>query len=132
MDAFLHQPVVTRHSLRNTQMQFINRLPLKLLNFLNGIIHLLFLKLSIIIFKDIKIRTWSANSIAPGQTAGLALYQWQRLITLVPFSVTCIHACYYHLNCQFKNIQYEYENFIRIIYREENRSDWFTDNETNT
>ena len=48
-------------------------LTLTLLNFLNGIIQLPFLELSIIIFKDIKMRTWSwpANSTEPGQTAGL-------------------------------------------------------------
>ena len=50
------------------------------LNFLNGIIHLTFIEQSIIIFRDIKVITWSwsANSIEPSQTA---LYWWQRLIT---------------------------------------------------
>ena len=47
---------------------------LNLLNFLNGIIHLPFLELSIIIFRDIKMRTWkwSANSIEPGRLHGRA------------------------------------------------------------
>ena len=45
---------------------------------LNGIIHLTFLVLSIIILRDIEMRTWSwsANSIEPDQ-AGLTLYRWQ-------------------------------------------------------
>ena len=48
-----------------------NFLTLSMLNFLNGIIHLPFLALSIIILRDIKMRTWSlsANSIEHGQTA---------------------------------------------------------------
>ena len=60
----------------------IDNLTLKLLIFWKGIICLPFLELSIIIFRDISIRTWSwsANSIDPGQ-AGLALYWLQRLIT---------------------------------------------------
>ena len=51
-------------------------LTLTLLNCLNGIIHLPFLEQSIIIFWDIKMRTfkWRANGIEPGQTAGLALF----------------------------------------------------------
>ena len=72
-------------------------LTLNPLYFLNGIIHLAFLELSIIIFRDIKdkTRSWSANILEPGQTAQmyrawsdcmdvqpvLALYWWQRLIT---------------------------------------------------
>ena len=64
-------------------------LTLSLLNSLNGIIYLPFLKLSIISFRDIKMRTWSlpANRIEPGLSdctdiqAGLVLYWWQRLIT---------------------------------------------------
>ena len=46
-----------------------------LLNFLNEHVHLLFLELSIINFRDIKLKiwSWSANSIEVGQ-AGLALY----------------------------------------------------------
>ena len=40
-------------------------------NYLNGIIHLTFLALSVIILRNIKMKTWSwpANSIEPGQTA---------------------------------------------------------------
>ena len=37
-------------------------LTLTVLNFLNGIIHLSFLKLPIIIFKDVKIKTWKLVS----------------------------------------------------------------------
>ena len=46
-------------------------LTLNLLNFFNGINHLPFLVLSIIIFRDVKIKTssWSDNSIKPHQTA---------------------------------------------------------------
>ena len=56
-------------------------LPLNMLNFLNGIIHISFMELSIINFRDIKMRTWSANSIEPGQTARMCLYWWQRSTT---------------------------------------------------
>ena len=60
-----------------------------LLNFLNVIIHLPFLKLSSILFRSIKMKTWnwSANSTDPGQTVHMAvqvdltLYWWQKLIT---------------------------------------------------
>ena len=49
-----------------------------LLNFLNGIIHLTFLELSIVIFRDINMRTcsWSSNSIEPGQTALMCMLAW--------------------------------------------------------
>ena len=49
---------------------FLYSLTLYLLYFLNGIIHLSFLVLPIIIFRDIKIRSWSlsANSVEPGYT----------------------------------------------------------------
>ena len=54
-------------------------------DFLNGIIHFTFLAFSIIIFRDIKMKTysWPANSIEPGQDvqASMTLYWWQRLIT---------------------------------------------------
>ena len=56
-------------------------------NFLNGIIHLQFLALSIIILRDIKMETcsWSASSIESGQTARMCrlawLYTGGRLIT---------------------------------------------------
>ena len=42
-----------------------------LLNFLNGMVHLPFLELYIISFRDIKIKIWSCsvNSIEPGQTS---------------------------------------------------------------
>ena len=63
---------------------FKQGLTLNLLNFIDVIIHLPVLELSIIIIRDIKSRTWSwsANSIEPGQTvrtctlAWLALYWW--------------------------------------------------------
>ena len=63
-------------------------LTLNLLNFLNGIIHLQFLALPIIIFRDVKMKnwSWSANSnyrpwldCTDGQV-GLALYWSKRLI----------------------------------------------------
>ena len=53
-------------------------LTLNLLNFLNGIIHLPFLDLSIIIFKDTKMRSWSwsTNSIEHGQNARMCRLAW--------------------------------------------------------
>ena len=47
-------------------------LALYLLNFLNRIIHPSFLELSIIIFRDIKMKTlsWSADSIEPNRDIG--------------------------------------------------------------
>ena len=47
-------------------------------NLLNGIIHLTFLALSIISFRDIKMRSlsWSANSTEPGQTAQMFSLAW--------------------------------------------------------
>ena len=65
-------------------------LTFNLLNFLNGIIHLSFLELSIIIFREIKKRTWSCSIVSQQYRAwsdctdmqdGLTLYWWQRLIT---------------------------------------------------
>ena len=72
-------------------LQKYGGLTLNLLNFLNGIIHLtcvhLALQLSIIIFRDIKMRTWKlvyqqykAWSDCQDVQAGLALCWWQRLI----------------------------------------------------
>ena len=62
-------------------------LTLFLMNFLNGVIHVPYLELSIIILRDIKVRTWKlvsqqyrAWSDCMDLQAGLALY-WQRLIT---------------------------------------------------
>ena len=49
-------------------------LTINLLNFMNGIIHLPYLELSIIIFRKIKMRTWLANSIEPGH----ATFQWDK------------------------------------------------------
>ena len=51
---------------------------LKLLNFINGIINLPYLELFIIIFRDIKIRTWgmSGNSTEPDQTAQMCRLAW--------------------------------------------------------
>ena len=58
--------------------QLVNRhivscsiLTLNLLNFLNGIIHLLFLELSIFILgiSRRELKSWSANSIEPGVQA---------------------------------------------------------------
>ena len=56
----------------------MSTLTLNLLNFLNGIIQLPFLDLSIIIFRDIKMITWSwsANSIQPGQTEWMCRLAW--------------------------------------------------------
>ena len=56
-------------------------LTLNLLDFLNEIIHISFLALSITIFRDIKMKnwSWSANSIEPGQSA-----QMGRLAGLYP------------------------------------------------
>ena len=53
-------------------------LSLNLLNCLNGIIHLPFLVQSIIIFRYIKVCTWSwtANSIEPGHTARMCRLAW--------------------------------------------------------
>ena len=61
-------------------------LTLTMPNFLNGITHLPFLALSIISFRDIKMKTWSwsANSIE----LRLALYWWQRLITFCVGRIT--------------------------------------------
>ena len=62
-------------------------LTLTMLNFLNEIILLTFLALSIISFRDIKIKTWRWSqqyrtwSDCMDVHAGLALYCWQRLIT---------------------------------------------------
>ena len=59
-------------------MAHINKEALNLLNFLNGIIHLPFFELNIIIVRDIKFWTWSwsANSIEPGQTAQMYRLAW--------------------------------------------------------
>ena len=53
-------------------------LTINLLNFLNEIIQFPFLELTIIIFRDIKMRSWSwsANSIEPGQTARMFRLAW--------------------------------------------------------
>ena len=48
-------PVVTLVLFKKSQLT----LTLNLLNYLNGILHLKFLELSIVIFKDIKITTWN-------------------------------------------------------------------------
>ena len=48
-------------------------LTLKMHNFLNGISHLPLLKLSIIIFRDIKLRRWSANNIQGGRSRDFCL-----------------------------------------------------------
>ena len=52
-------------------VKYLCYLTLTLLNFLNDIVHLPFLEMSIINLEDIKmkIRSWSANSIQPGKTA---------------------------------------------------------------
>ena len=49
-----------------------------LLKFLNGIIHLQLSEMSIIIFKDIKMKTWSwpTNSIEPSQTTQMCKLAW--------------------------------------------------------
>ena len=79
------------NSLFTKDTHCVNVFILNLPNFLNGIIHHPFLELYIIIFRGIKLRIWrwSDNSIIePGQTAtdvqaGLALYWWQRLKSLL-------------------------------------------------
>ena len=55
---------------------FCYLLTLNLVNFLNGIVHLPFLELSIINFGDIKLRNWSVNSIKPSQTARMCRLAW--------------------------------------------------------
>ena len=52
--------------------------PSKLLNFLNGLVHLPFLDLSIINFRDIKLKNWcwSPNSIELGKTAWMCRLAW--------------------------------------------------------
>ena len=71
--------MIFRQSDRETIITVFIMLTLNLLNFLNKIIHLPFLELSIIIFTDIKLKTWSlsASSVEPSRTAK----KWQRLIT---------------------------------------------------
>ena len=65
--------------------KIVIKLALTMPNFLNGIIHLPFIELSIIIFRDIKMKTSSlqyrAWSDCTNVQAGLALYMWQKLIT---------------------------------------------------
>ena len=51
-------------------------LTLTMLNLLNRIIHLAFLAHSIIIFTDIKMKTWSANSIVLGQALLHGCVDW--------------------------------------------------------
>ena len=73
-----------------------------LLNFLkfNGITHLIFLELSIFVFRDIKIKTWSWSANRSYDRAwsdvqaGLAIYWWQRLIT---FDSGWIRVNYFNL-----------------------------------
>ena len=62
-------------------------LTLNLLNVFNGIIYLPFLELTIIIFKDIRMKTWKLIcqqyktwSECMDTQAGLALYLWQWFI----------------------------------------------------
>ena len=55
---------------RYVDITFHGRLIPNLLNYLNGIIYLTFLELSIIIFRDIDV---SANSIGPRQTSQMWL-----------------------------------------------------------
>ena len=79
----LHQGVKSVYSrfvvtilLSFTNFKSINPLPVEY--FLNGILHLQLLELSIIIFRDNKMKTlsWSANSIEPGQTAWMCRQAW--------------------------------------------------------
>ena len=53
-------------------------LTLSLLNFLNRLVHLLFLELSISVFWDIKMTIWSwlVNSTEPGQTTWMCRLVW--------------------------------------------------------
>ena len=77
---FKHLIVITK--------QCVSDLTLTLPNFLYGIIHLPFLELSIIIFRDVKIKTWKLViqqyrgwSDCTEVQAGMALYWWQSLFT---------------------------------------------------
>ena len=81
----------------------IFKLTLNLLNFLNGLVHFPFLELSIVIFRNIKMRTWiwSANSIEPGQTA-----QMCRSIT---FSSSKIRVNI--------NIQFYWKRYFSLLYK---------------
>ena len=61
-------------------------LTLNLLNFLNGLIHLPFLELSIIIFREIKI-AWISSTVrsdCKGVQAGLVLYCWLTNLSWYP------------------------------------------------
>ena len=80
-----HQPKVAESFvtciaslLSESQGNILTTLTLNLLNFLNGIIHLPVLEMSIINFRNIKMRTWSwtANSIEPCQTPQMCRVAW--------------------------------------------------------
>ena len=58
----LEGEVQTHHVPENLESEILGRLPLHLLNFLNKIIHFIFLELSIITFRDIKM----SSCIEPG------------------------------------------------------------------
>ena len=76
------------------------KLTLNLLNFLNEIIHFPFLKLFIIIFRNIKIGNWnwSVNSIEPGQQGR------QNQLSVLP---RLSHSLYGQVEI-FKNSLYKY------------------------
>ena len=66
-------------------------------NFLNGIIHLKVscMHLSIIIFRDIKMKTWSwsANSIEPGQIARMCVPSFCISLPVSPTPLICYFPC---------------------------------------
>ena len=57
-----------QQTVNTDEVEMLRNLPLNLLNFLNGIIHLAFLELSNIIFRDI--------SIEPSQAARMCRLAW--------------------------------------------------------
>ena len=77
LDVPKYRHTCTNYTIVSYRYFFIS-LTFNLLNFVNGIIHLSFLGLSIIIFRDIKMRTWSwsADSIEPSQIARTCRLAW--------------------------------------------------------
>ena len=75
---FVHVPIHYIVILDHNNPIYSIRLTLNLINFLNRLVNLPFLELSIINFGDIKllILRWSANSIEPGQTVQCRLTWW--------------------------------------------------------
>ena len=82
-------------------------------NFLNGKIHLPFLALSIIIFRDIKMKTysWSASSIEPGQTARMCTFGVGRIRVNMTSLLILININ----KIAFEGVIFIYES-VRMIY----------------